>query len=304
MASRVEKNKALKKEKLREIKKEKKKKRRKLSLKVFLVFTIVLGLIFCYARFVEVNLLDVKEYKINSELVPDNFNGVKLVQFSDLHYGMSINDKNIDKIIKKINSIKPDIVVFTGDLVDKDYSLTKEDVNILTESLKKIDAKYGKYSVKGNHDYYNKDFDNIMYDAAFMNLNNTYDTVYNDNSNPLLVYGYDDTLYGNPSSEGLNDKGIKDIKYKIVLVHEADYVEDILKEHEVELVLSGHSHGGQVRIPYLKPFFLPDGSKKYYDSYYKVNNTDIYVSNGIGTSIFKMRLGSTPSINFFRIYKK
>lgn len=303
MASRVEKNKSLKREKLKEIRKEKKKRRRKLSLKVFLVFLVILGLIFCYARFVEVNLLDVKEYKLKNELVPDNFNGLKLVQFSDLHYGMTINDKNIDKIVRKINSIKPDIVVFTGDLVDQDYSLTKEDINILTDALKKIEAKYGKYSVKGNHDYYNKDFDNIMYDASFMNLKNTYDTVYNDNSNPLLVYGFDDTLYGNPSSEGLNDKGIKDIKYKIVLVHEADYVDDILKEQDVELVLSGHSHGGQVRIPYLKPFFLPDGSKKYYDSYYKVKNTDVYVSNGIGTSIFKMRFGSTPSINFFRLKK-
>ncbi len=303
MASRVEKNKSLKKEKLKEIRKEKKDKRRKLSLKVFLIFLVVLGLIFCYARFVEVNLLDVKEYKLENELVPDNFDGLKLLQFSDLHYGMTINNKNIDKIVKKINSIKPDIVVFTGDLVDQDYSLTKEDINILTEALKKIEAKYGKYSVKGNHDYYNKDFDNIMYDASFMNLKNTYDTVYNDNSNPLLVYGFDDTLYGNPSSEGLNDKGIKDIKYKIVLVHEADYVDDILKEQDVQLVLSGHSHGGQVRIPCLKPFFLPDGSKKYYDSYYKVKDTDVYVSNGIGTSIFKMRFGSTPIINFFRLKK-
>jgi len=304
MTSRTEKSKELKKKRVRELRLEKRKKRKKFLLKFLFTLIFLIVLIVLYARFVEPNLLVVHEKKIVNSRITSNFDGLKIVHFSDLHYGNTITKDTIERVIHKINQLKPDIVVFTGDLVDKDYKTTKEDVKVLTAAFSNIDSVYGKYAVIGNHDFYYESYDNILYDSGFMLLKNTYDTVYNDNQNPMVIYGVDNITYGTPSLEGLKDKKLEDMKYKIILVHEGDYVDKIVKDYDVDLILGGHSHNGQIKIPFVKPFILPEGSKKYYDSYYKVKNTDVFISNGIGTSIFNFRLASVPSINFYRLEKK
>ncbi len=75
------------------------------------------------------------------------------------------------------------------------------------------------------------------------------------------------------------------------------------KYDNINLVLAGHSHNGQINIPYIKKLFLPEGSKKYYNNYYKVNNTNLYISSGLGESKINFRLFNKPSINFYRINK-
>ena len=95
----------------------------------------------------------------------------------------------------------------------------------------------------------------------------------------------------------------EDINYKIILCHEPDYIDKILKDYDVNLVLSGHSHNGQINIPYIKKFFLPKGSRKYYDNYYRVKDTDLYISSGIGVSRLNLRMFNKPSMNFYRITK-
>ena len=97
---------------------------------------------------------------------------------------------------------------------------------------------------------------------------------------------------------------LSDINYKIILVHEPDYIDTITsKYNNINLVLAGHSHNGQINIPYIKKLLLPEGSKKYYNNYYKVNNTNLYISSGLGESKINFRLFNKPSINFYRINK-
>lgn len=79
---------------------------------------------------------------------------------------------------------------------------------------------------------------------------------------------------------------------------------DNLDLNKYDLVLTGHSHGGQVRIPFIGKLYTPEGAKKYYDEYYKINNTDLYISSGLGTSMYKFRLFNRPSFNFYRITNK
>ena len=93
----------------------------------------------------------------------------------------------------------------------------------------------------------------------------------------------------------------KDI-YSILLMHEPDFVDNIKLEN-YDLVLTGHSHNGQVRFPFVGAIVKPDGAKKYFDEYYKINQTELFVSSGIGTSNLKLRLFNRPSINFYRINK-
>ena len=91
--------------------------------------------------------------------------------------------------------------------------------------------------------------------------------------------------------------------YKILLIHEPDYINNI-DYSNFNLILAGHSHNGQVKLPFVGGIILPNGAKKYYKEYYKLNNTDLYISSGIGTSQISFRLFNRPSINFYRLTNK
>ena len=269
--------------------------------KFLLILTIIILILIVWGKFGEPNLLMINDYKIESETLPNSFNGIRIVHFSDLHYGIT-KQKKLEKTIEQINSLKPDIVVFTGDLVENKYKLTDDDTKLLVKNLKSINAKLGKYAIYGNKDVKNDNYDDIMYDSKITVLKNNYDTVYNEKNESILIYGLDDTLEGNPLINNINNKNIKNIKYKIVLLHEPDYIDEFINDYDVSLVLAGHSHGKQVNI--FGKLFMPQGCKKYYKSYYDVNETPLYISNGIGNSGINFRLFSVPSINIYRLYTK
>lgn len=300
METRTSKNKKQKKETKKKNKSKRIENYKKNRTKIRLIILILITLFVIYGLFIEPRILLVNEIKLESKNIPNSFDGIKIIQFSDLHYGTSVNINNIDKISSKINSLNPDIVIFTGDLIDKNYTMTKDDINKLTKSLKSIKYTLGKYSIIGDNDFYNEEYSNIIYDSDFNLLKNSYDIVYNKDNNPILIYGIDDVLYGSPKLE-LDKEELENISYKIVLVHEGDYISNILNKYDIDLILSGHSHNGQIKLFFFDPFWTPEGSKKYYDSYYKENNTNIYVSNGIGTSKIPFRFGSIPSINLYRL---
>ncbi len=302
MNTRVKKNEIINKNLKKEQKIEKKNKRKRKFKSMLIILILIGGLFLIYSRYIEPNILLVHENKITSSSLPDSFDGISLVHFSDLHYGSTIDKDNIDKIINKINILKPDIVVFTGDLFFDSYKMSDEDIKILSNALNNINSNLGKYIIYGNHDYYRDDFLEVINKTDFKLLVNEYDIIYNNDNNPILIYGTDDLLFGNPLLNKLNDDEIKDIDYRIILTHEGDYIEEVLN-YDVDLILSGHSHNGQINIPYLINLYLPDGCKEYYKPYYNIDNTDIYISNGIGTSLLKLRFGSIPSINLYRLTK-
>lgn len=274
-------------------------------VRFFLIIFLLITITIIYARYGGTSGLITKEYKIESSLIGEDFDGLKVVHFSDLHYLRVTNNDKLKEIVDEINLINPDIVFFTGDLIDKDFTLTDKDKDDLINGLSSIKAKYGKYAVLGNHDYV-KDieiFKDIYSNSNFNLLQNSYDIIYSSNNDKLFIGGVDNYSYNeadiNKVMEYFNDNS--DISYKIILVHEPDYIDNILTSYNVNLVLAGHSHNGQINIPYIKNFFLPYGSRKYYENYYKVDNTDLYISSGIGESSVNFRLFNKPSINFYRI---
>lgn len=274
-------------------------------VRFFLIIFLLITITIIYARYGGTSGLITKEYKIESSLIGEDFDGLKVVHFSDLHYLRVTNNDKLKEIVDEINLIKPDIVFFTGDLIDKDFTLTDKDKDDLINGLSSIKAKYGKYAVLGNHDYVKniEIFKDIYSNSNFNLLQNSYDIIYSSNNNKLFIGGVDNYSYNeadiNKVMEYFNDNS--DISYKIILVHEPDYIDNILTSYNVNLVLAGHSHNGQINIPYIKNFFLPYGSRKYYENYYKVNDTDLYISSGIGESSVNFRLFNKPSINFYRI---
>ena len=93
-----------------------------------------------------------------------------------------------------------------------------------------------------------------------------------------------------------------DVKYKILLLHEPDTIDNL--SERFDLILAGHSHNGQVRLPLIGATILPDGAKRYYEEHYTINNTELFISSGLGTSSLPLRFMNHPSINFYRINKK
>ena len=273
----------------------------------FLFFILLFFLLLLiYGRYIGTDGLITKEYTINAD-IDESFNGLKIVHFSDLHYLRVTGSDTLKQVVDEINLIKPDIVFFTGDLIDKDFKLNDKEKNNLISLLSDIKSKYGKYAVLGNHDYMKDEelFKEIYSSSEFILLKNEYDIIYGNNNDKLFIGGVDTYSYDKADiskvMEYFNDN--EDINYKIILCHEPDYIDEIVKDYNVDLVLSGHSHNGQINIPYIKKFFLPKGSRKYYDNYYKVQDTDLYISSGIGLSRLNLRMFNKPSINFYRISK-
>ena len=270
-------------------------------LKIFITMLILIILLLLYSRFIGTIGLITKEYTIKDNNISNDFDGIKIIHFSDIHYKRIITKDRIDKIINEINLINPDIVIFTGDLIDQDSNIEEDDITYLKEALSKINAKYGKYSVIGNHDY-SIDIEvlrSIYKESNFNLLENSYDIIYGKNNNKLYIGGISTGAF---SDTVLNKINYNEECYKIIILHEPDYTDEIISLNP-NLILGGHSHNGQVNIPYLKKYFVPTGSKKYYDEHYLVNNINLYISSGIGVSRYNFRLFNHPSINFYRINK-
>ncbi len=278
----------------------------KIFVKILCFLIIISTCIILYSRYVATTGLVTKEIVIESDKLPDTYDGLKIVHLSDIHYKRIITKKRIEEIINEINLINPDIVVLTGDLLDKDSSIEEDDVDLLINELSSIKAKYGKYAVVGNHDYmFEQDMlEKIYTNSDFLLLNNKYDIIYNETGDKIFIGGVANVSYNEANIDDTMSyfKDNEDISYKIILVHEPDYTDTILEKYpEINLILAGHSHNGQVNIPVIKEFFLPAYSRKYFDEYYKINDTLLYISSGIGVSRINFRLFNPPSINFYRL---
>lgn len=288
---------------------EKHEKRKKVTLfflKVALFVVIAFLGFYLYTTYISTSRLIVKEKRIVNEKLPENFSGLKLVQFSDLHYGTTVFYDELKRLVKQINLRKPDIVVFTGDLIDRDYKLSSGEQKQITQLLGSIDTRLGKYAVLGEED--NSTFRAIMKQSDFIVLENEYDLIYNDTAEPILLVGLGSSLaeqsdISKAFSYFDDDTRNKNI-FTIGLMHEPDTIDEVLARYSVDLVLAGHSHNGNVRIPYIGAISKSEGALKYDQAYYRVNDTDLYVSSGVGTNGPGFRLFCRPSINFFRMSEK
>lgn len=272
--------------------------------KFIIIFIIILIILIAYCHISATSIIDVKEYKVEAQNIPDSFHGLKIIQFSDLHYGTTINKKQLDKIINKINDLKPDIIFFTGDLIDKNITTTPEIIEELKSSLSNLECSLYKYAIYGNEDNSNDNYEDIITSSGFTLLNNESTLLYYKDSTPILITGYN-TINTNPNYTVITNP-IEEIDpsnlYKIVLTHEPDSIDNFIL-YNPNLVLSGHSLGGTINIPFIKPLFLQDNAKKYYQDFYQIDNTKLYISNGLGTSGINGRFNNNPSINLYRIYK-
>jgi len=242
--------------------------------------------------------------EITSAKLPASFDNSTVLFITDIHYNAFMNKQRLQPVIDRINQLGPDIVIFGGDLFDHPSVVVptiaiQEEITFLLES---IQAPLGKYAVLGNHDLESSRtrqiVETILHTAGFYVLVNELTLVYNQNSTPIQLIGLDSQLLGNPDIPLAFENHQADL-FTLVISHTPD-IADELPYGKVDWQLSGHSHGGQIALPFLKPILTPPFAQNYRQGTYQVQDFRLDVSNGVGTTRYDMRLFANPQLNFFR----
>ncbi len=275
--------------------------------KRFLAFIFILvfasSLLLVHSRYIAPYDFGTETTVIKSQVISDAAQGLKIIEFGDTHLGHYYTLSEFSKVIDAINAENPDMVFFTGDLIDT-YQSYSEDTAKLSALLAAIKAPYGKFCVYGNHDYgggAEREYPELMKNGGFkllVNENNRIDDL------KINIIGIDDVLigYGNISAADKTVAGY----YNIVLSHEPDIAADI-SAYPVNLMLAGHTHGRQINISqahikWLDNLTLPPYGKIYVKGQYQLDGPGkmvLYVTPGIGTTQIPMRFNSRPEISVF-----
>ena len=261
---------------------------------IIIIFFLVFFTFFYITNIGTTSLIVNEEAIVNSKL-PESFSGLKVIQFGDLHYS---NNDLLKDVVNAITKRNPDLILFTGDLLS-DENLTPSNRKKLVKELKKLDSTLGKYAVLGESD--NDDAVSILVDCGFKVLDDSNELIYNESNEPIMLVGL------NTNNDVINyDKAFTNYNestYTITIFHKPDYIDEFVEVYPIDLALAGHSHLGEIRIPYLLNLASKDHASKYINSYYEINNTKFYITSGIGTDTYDVRINARPSINFFRLRK-
>lgn len=268
--------------------------------KFFITFFILIVLFVLYGMFIHPQELAIKEFSIYSEQITEGFDGFKIAHFSDLLLGSTQTIDNLKQEVKSINEMEADIVVFTGDLINSNYSISNEEKQQIKDVLLSIEVNLYKYAIIGDNDQ--KDlalYKEIMSEAEFQILDDEATYLFYKDQTPIEIIGLTDT--NNYSKIKPKETDITP-SYKILLTHYPDSIDDITI-NDFNLVLAGHSLNGQIRIPFIGGIIKKDGAYKYIDSHYKIDDTEVYIPSGLGTEKYKFRIFNKPTINKYRLYK-
>ena len=270
----------------------------------FIIFIIVFFIIIIfYAKYFGTKGLIVKEYRVESNILTSNFSGIKIVHFSDLLYKSSVEKNDVKALVDKINLLKPDIVVFSGNLVAYDVKLNEDDTEYLKSELSKIKAYIGLYAIYGENDYNIDNYEDIMNNSGFKILSNNYEEIFYKTNESIYIVGLPSSLKENIDLDNsLSFYDDLNRKYTIVIVSEGASIKYLDEStYEVDMILGGYSLNGSIVIPFYGGLFKDKNSYKYSEPYYKKGITDIYISSGIGTKKYGLRLLNHPSINLYRL---
>ncbi len=282
-------------------------------LSVIPFLLIVYGILF--GRF----NVKVREHDLSLPHLPSSFNGLKIVQISDIHIGSFYYHKDqLKKAIHLVNLQNPDIVVFTGDLIN----VFAKELDGWEDTFRNIKASKGKYSILGNHDYVHyyewkskeekqKNFEAIktFHNATGFRLLTNESVQIEQDGQKIALIGVEN--WGQPPFHQYGDidkatEGVEDILFKILLSHDPSHWDsEVLNKTDIALTLSGHTHGMQFGIR-LGDFRWSPVKYKYkrWGGLYYENDQMLYVNVGLGYIGFPGRIGMRPEITVFNLYNE
>jgi uncharacterized protein len=256
---------------------------------------------YVYSRDIEPKWIETNRYNILHPLIPSAFQNFKIVQFSDTHLGFHLDLVQFEKIMTKISDEKPDLIVFSGDLVDN--LLTFVEVEEVTVFLNYLTAPFGKLAVYGNHDhggYGSEKYLQIMQTSGFTLLKNETIQI-RKNNNWITVSGIDDAILGKPDFKEIS-RTLSNDSFNILISHAPDLADEV-SIVPIHLQLSGHTHGGQVQVPFYGPLITPPYGEKYNEGFYNISKDFLlYVNRGLGTTRLPLRFFSRPEITVFTLH--
>lgn len=265
--------------------------KKKLTKRIVFLTLIIVCILFCWY---ENKHLVISDYTYSNSKVTEAFAGYRIVQISDLHNASF--GKGNKNLIQKIKLLEPDIIVITGDIVDSNHTNTDRAISLTDELVSFCPVYY----VTGNHEYWlDEDEQRLLFEklktSGVMILDNEVVEITAQNDSFYLI-GLDDRNVDDGTLTQLVNS-LPQEKLSILLAHEPQCIDSYSKS-KVDLVLSGHAHGGQFRIPFIGGVVAPDQGflPKYTEGTYEMDKTTMVVSRGLGNSIIPVRLFNHPEI--------
>lgn len=270
---------------------------------IIIIFLFMMSIYFYY----ENTTLKITNYKVINKSVPKDFNNYKIIQVSDFHNAKS--KRLVNKIVEEISRQKPNVIAITGDLIHNDNN------TYAIEFIKKINKIADIYYVPGNHEAILKDYNGFIKLLKNNNVN-----VLDNKKKVLKINKSEINLLGivDPKIIDIESDDIKGIaknsldklkynknKYSILLSHRPCLF-DVYKEKKLDLVLTGHAHGGQIILPLVGGLYAPNQGilPKYTSGIINVSNTNMIVSRGIGNSTFPFRINNKPELVIIMLKNK
>lgn len=258
-----------------------------------------------YAGLVEPNEVTVEERRLVLPRLPESYHGLRIAQLSDLHYGLLTPAHEIQKAVRQANALNPDLVAITGDLVtaplgrnvsSRDY----EQVETCARLLSGLHAPLGRFACLGNHDVSVDPWGvtQILERHGIHVVRNSTATVQRDRDR-LWVVGVDDVLYAHADLDHTLARTPRN-EFTILLAHEPDFA-DSAKNYPIDLQLSGHSHGGQIRFPLIGALYYPRLARKYPRGLYRVGDLHLYTNRGIGNIFLPARFLAPPEVTLLTL---
>lgn len=246
-------------------------------------------------------VLELHSFKITRHKIGNGNKRFRLIQVSDLHL-REFNDMH-KRIVQEINLERPDCILFTGDMIDRNGNF-----HLIETFYRGLDRQSRKFGIMGNWEWWSFTKQEKLYEL-FSSNNGQF--LINDSAaiehegKSIQITGLDDLIGGEPDEQSAFS-GYQHSDLNIVAAHCPAHIQrinEVKKSHsvKVDMVFSGHTHGGQIQILGFAPV-LPPGSGKYVSGLYNVDGTNMYVSRGIGTTRIPVRFGSSPEIGVFDFY--
>ncbi|MGQ0604837.1 MAG: metallophosphoesterase [Anaerolineales bacterium] len=251
-----------------------------------------------YMRWMEPRWFAVERVTLTLPRLPRAFDGITVAQLSDLHLGPVITPEHVHAAIDLTLSLRPDLIALTGDFVS---DLSHGEAGQLTEALRRLTAPHSVFGVLGNHDWWTdaRVVAEAVSRAGVVLLRNQHHAVRRGGES-LYLAGVDDFWEGH-ADLGRALAGIPDGAAIVLLAHEPDYADRVSRHMRVGLQLSGHSHGGQVRFPFIGPVALPPHGRRYPAGLYALDEMQLYTNRGVGMVKPAVRFNCRPEITLITL---
>jgi hypothetical protein len=262
-----------------------------------------------YAGEIERHWIDIVHRDIRIAGLPDAFEGMTIAQLSDIHLDEYTEPFLLREAVDHINRMQPDMVLLTGDYVSAELLPQKTTIGAAWQCASMLSSIKcpQKYAILGNHDIMagGDAIAEAITSHDIPVLRNGYLPIERGGSRIWLA-GIDDPVLGKPNPDLAIPVSIRDVHREpvILMCHAPDFVDELVDlpvSQSIALVLSGHTHGGQVRIPFLGAMHLPPGGRKYIEGWFGFGSMQLYVNRGIGAVGLPFRFNCRPEITLFHL---